>query len=101
MVDAFVDVVGDVVAIIFTVGLIVYGFLLKRFFRGGMMERPFSILLLAPFFFMLGELFDILDALHVLVDPSGILHVLLEVVFIIVLFYGFYSLREVWRFKQR
>lgn len=90
----------DLIAILFATGLSAYGFKLYQLFRGGIMEKAFQVLATAPLLFVAGEVVDTLDALELIDDPMGVVHISLEVVFIALLFYSFYLLKEAWAIKR-
>jgi len=91
----------DFVAVLFALGLFAYAFKLFRTFRGGIMHTPFKILAPAPLLFAVGEFVDVLVSLGLASDPLGVIHISLEVLFIVALFVGFYKFSKVWTIKTK
>ncbi len=91
----------DFIAVLFALGLSVYGFKLRQTFKGGLMEAPLKVLAPAPLLFAVGELFDVSDNLGIFTDPMGMIHISFEVLFIVALFAGFYQLSKVWNIKTK
>jgi len=100
MSDAF-EALFDLIAVLFALGLSAYAFRLLRVFRGGINETSFKILAAAPLLFAAGELVDALNALDLVTDPSSVIHSTLEILFIVGLFAGFYTLSKAWRIEKR
>jgi len=79
----------DLVKLISAVGLSVYAYLLYRTFRGGLMARSYSLLVLSGLIFAVAELAELLRL--------DLLHDLGELVFLIVLLAGFVSAYRIWK----
>ncbi len=95
-----VEIIVDSLVIFLSLGLSFYAYYLSRVFRGGIMEKPFRILALAPLFFMIGESMRLLEVTGILAEFVDILHSVGEGFFIVVLFYGFSLLSSIWRSKK-
>jgi hypothetical protein len=95
-----VDILGaglDALLIVLAVGIAYVAFTLKRIFAGGIFERAWLMIGLSPIVYAVGRVFALLQALDVYPDLTELAKGVVEVVFLLMLLYGFYKFASSWR----
>ena len=90
----------DVVKLLVVLGLFVYALALFRTFRGGIMGRGFSLLMVAPIFFALTEALNALHNFGIQIYDEKLLADSFELLFVFALFAGFYLLAAAWKTER-
>jgi hypothetical protein len=94
MVD-WVEVGLDLIVVTFSLGLSFYSYHLSKSFRGGWFEFSFKVLAVSALLFAIAESLDVMKEfteVHLL----GNAHIILEAVFVLLLFYAFRSFHKSW-----
>jgi len=91
------DVALELVAILFGVGIIIYGARMSRVLRGGMFGKPFGLLVLSPSILALGWIFHVMNDLGFGSGEFDVAHSFLEISFLAVFLYAIMLLYHTWR----
>ncbi|MDE1852803.1 MAG: hypothetical protein KGI38_03525 [Thaumarchaeota archaeon] len=94
--DAFAGAL-DVLKALLSLGLLFFAFSLYRIFRGGMMERGFTLLAVAPLFFFISEVSNAIKNFGYPFFQEKLVADSFEVAFLATLFAGFYFVASAWR----
>ncbi len=95
MID-FLDLSVDLVTVAFAVGAGFFAVLVRNQFKGGLMERPWRVIGPSPLVFALGEVVHVGQEYAGDVPQLEFLHVSLEMLFVLMLMYGFYLFYKAW-----
>jgi hypothetical protein len=87
----------NLLAILIAFGITAYGTYLYKVFRGGVFAKPFRILVLAPFLFLLAGVSDLIGVVFDLPFLLTVVHDLFQLAFLAMLSYAMFQFYSSWK----